>query len=242
MNSIEKEKDKMIPNESKNMELYTKLKNPFLLEKILSKERILHLKREFELKILDNQLTELEVKLIETYLESSDLVLPDKNEDSEQYFLVSLLKHYEDENDANINFRLGYCYDNGIGIAKDKKKAVQFYERSSNAGALNNLAVCYEFGDGVEINKQKSFEYYTKSYQKQKNQDNTFNLAMSYKEGTGIPKNANMAFKLFLEVYQIDDKYMLVINELIECYKFGLGTEKDEQKAKELEKLLLENK
>ncbi len=48
---------------------------------------------------------------------------------------------------------LGYCYDNGQGVAKDLSKAVEFYTLAANQGnafAQFNLGYCYYNGEGVQ--------------------------------------------------------------------------------------------
>ena len=58
-------------------------------------------------------------------------------------------------------FRMGWAYSNGEGVAKDQKLAVSWYKKAAdngNTAAMNNLAVCYANGEGVAKDTKKSFE------------------------------------------------------------------------------------
>lgn len=48
--------------------------------------------------------------------------------------------------DADCELNLGYCYDNGIGVRKNQKKAAYYYKRCADRGdfcGANNLAILY---------------------------------------------------------------------------------------------------
>lgn len=59
---------------------------------------------------------------------------------------------------------LGVCFEYGLGVAKDTKKAVKYYKEGSawgNSASEFALARCYEYGIGLSINLQKAKEYYS---------------------------------------------------------------------------------
>ena len=61
---------------------------------------------------------------------------------------------------------LGMCYEFGLEVAKDAKKAVEYYEEGiswQDSLAEFSLARCYENGIGLEPNLQKAKEYYLKA-------------------------------------------------------------------------------
>lgn len=61
---------------------------------------------------------------------------------------------------------LGLCFEYGLGVAKNEKKAVKYYKKGmlwGNSIAEFALARCYEKGIGLSINLQKAKEYYLKA-------------------------------------------------------------------------------
>ena len=69
-------------------------------------------------------------------------------------WLISVLnKHAEIPDFKNFTvFLLGWCYQNGVGVAKDDKEAVRLYSLAAQQGdsdAQRNLGWCYQ--NGVEL-------------------------------------------------------------------------------------------
>ncbi|UZO02372.1 uncharacterized protein OCT59_020853 [Rhizophagus irregularis] len=80
-------------------------------------------------------------------------------------------------NMGNFYNRIGFCYANGIGTAKDNKKAFEWYTKSAIAGCANgqcNLGFCYANGIGTAKDDNKAFEWYLKSA------ENEFEIAQNY--------------------------------------------------------------
>jgi TPR repeat protein len=72
--------------------------------------------------------------------------------------IAELRKGYTDG-----KFRLGNCFDKGIGIVADKKKAFELYKEIAEKGNINGklqLGNFYNESIGTEINKEKAFELY----------------------------------------------------------------------------------
>ena len=64
---------------------------------------------------------------------------------------------------AISQFNLGLCYEKGMGIAKDEKKAFAWYNKSASQGYANaqaKVASCYEKGIGTNIDARKAVEIY----------------------------------------------------------------------------------
>jgi len=65
---------------------------------------------------------------------------------------IETLKKKAEQGDANAQFRLGWCYDTGQGVAKDEQEAVKWYRKAAeqcHVGAQVNLGISYYFGKGV---------------------------------------------------------------------------------------------
>ena len=61
---------------------------------------------------------------------------------------------------------LGYCYYEGIGVAKDDGEAVEWFRKAAGRGqprALFLLGECYEEGNGVRADLERAIEYYRKA-------------------------------------------------------------------------------
>ena len=57
-------------------------------------------------------------------------------------------------------------YNNGHGVTKDYKKAVEWYTKAAEQGyaiAQCNLGYMYQYGYGVPINLNTAVEWYTKA-------------------------------------------------------------------------------
>ena len=63
-------------------------------------------------------------------------------------------------------FYLSYCYDMGVGTARDEKKAAALLAASAEldyAPAISALGLCYENGRGVERDEKKAAELYARA-------------------------------------------------------------------------------
>ena len=87
-------------------------------------------------------------------------------DDGDYEVMVALLRPLAEKGNAEAQFRLGYCYENGEGMAQDYTQAVYWYEKSAMqnyAGAECNLGWLYETGKGVAQDYGKAFAWYEKS-------------------------------------------------------------------------------
>lgn len=70
--------------------------------------------------------------------------------------------------DEVLLFHLGYCYQNGIGTAINKKRAFECYKKVTEldktvAFGWYNLGYCYQQGIGTEIDKEKAKNLFQKA-------------------------------------------------------------------------------
>ena len=68
-----------------------------------------------------------------------------------------------EQGDAEAQFNLGFCYDDGRGVKKDYGEAVKWYRKAAEqnfAPAQFNLGYCYANGQGVKKNLEEAVEWY----------------------------------------------------------------------------------
>ena len=68
-----------------------------------------------------------------------------------------------EQGDAEAQFNLGCCYENGDGVAKDKSEAVKWYRKAAEKGlvdAQRQLGRCYEKGNGVAKDEDEAKKWY----------------------------------------------------------------------------------
>ena len=71
---------------------------------------------------------------------------------------VKWVRKAAEQNFAAAQLKLGGCYEDGEGVAKDQAEAVKWYRKAAEqnyAAAQYNLAICYERGDGVAKDRAK---------------------------------------------------------------------------------------
>ncbi len=71
--------------------------------------------------------------------------------------------------DSDAQFNLGVCYENGFGVERNLKKAIQWYEAAAglfNARAAMNLGILFHYGLGEPVSRTKSNEWLVKAIAK----------------------------------------------------------------------------
>ncbi len=77
--------------------------------------------------------------------------------------MAKIIKELEEDTSALAKAKLGYIYRNGIGIKKDRKKALTYIIPAAleqNSFAQYNLGFMYSNGLQFETDKKKAFTYY----------------------------------------------------------------------------------
>ena len=169
-------------------------------------------------------------------------------------YSAELVKRAE-AGDAKAQNHLGWCYENGQGVAKDtneatkwfrksiehltsdeiKKSADQTYQKAS-AGDSEAQYVCgsaaYVMRNDVAGKKDSSINqavyWYTKSAE-QGNAKAQVNLGFMYLNGIGVEKDTSKAVKLFSLASEKDNAKAQYY--LGEAYLHGDGVEKNENKS-----------
>ena len=61
---------------------------------------------------------------------------------------------------------IGYCYNNGKGVAKDSAEAFKWFSKAAeknSAWSMNELGRCYGYDWGVAADRDKAISWYRKS-------------------------------------------------------------------------------
>lgn len=163
-------------------------------------------------------------------LELAHLALIDKYEMSYKE-AVKLFKYFSDLDNPSAHLQLGYCYDHGLGVRKNSKKAFELYAKAAGYNldqAMFNLALCYEDGIGVGKNQKKALLWYRRAA-KNKNYEAINTLGYFYLNGEGVRKNYKKALSLFLK--SVEGKYCSAFTNIGVMYLDGNGVKQDKKIA-----------
>lgn len=78
-------------------------------------------------------------------------------------FEIELLKIAAEAGDSASQYKLGYCYDNGLNVKRSINEAVKWYERAADQGhyeAILTLGIFCGFGRGTLANSDKAVEWF----------------------------------------------------------------------------------
>ncbi len=142
---------------------------------------------------------------------------------------------------SQAQFRLGWIYERGIGVAQDFAKAREWYAKAmanGNADALARMGLLYEFGLGVEKSFDKAAEYYQRAI-REDNASGYAYMGYLYETGKGVPRDRERA----AELYRIgmEKGNYLAMTRLGFLYQRGRGVPRDEYRAVELYKQAVEH-
>jgi TPR repeat protein len=133
--------------------------------------------------------------------------------------------------DAEAQFNVGYCYDDGRGVAKDFAEAVKWYRKAAEqnfAPAEFNLGYCYANGQGVRKDKEEAVKWFRKAAE-QNYAPAQSNLGYCYDNGRGVAKDAGEAVKWYRQAAgQGHPEAQLNLGY---CYANGQGVSKDTVEA-----------
>ena len=119
--------------------------------------------------------------------------------------------HVRSVEDALTNvllIKLGNCFQSGIGVTRNFKRAVEWYTKASDQGsayAQNILGDLYRFGFGITYNFKRAVELYTKASE-QGNIEAYFNLGLCYEDGVGVDKDMGVAIEMFTKAVELGHK------------------------------------
>jgi len=99
----------------------------------------------------------------------------------------------------SAQFKLGFCYANGIGVAKDETHAAFWYQVAAESGNVDGqyyLAKAYMDGKGVSKDEVKAMNWYREAAN-QGDASSQYSLGYSYQSGRGVPIDKVQAYVYF---------------------------------------------
>lgn len=137
---------------------------------------------------------------------------------------------------------IGRCYANGYGTEKDEKKALEYYLKAAGRGIPSSfrlVAECFLFGKGTERNPLEAKKWYEKlvkhdysSYGIFPTGDDYLFLGIACKLSAENKASFKKAFEYFQK--SAAEGNPNGINEVGECYFYGIGVKEDNNKAFEM--------
>ena len=123
---------------------------------------------------------------------------------------------------------LGYLHENGICVAVQYTKAIQYYERAIDLGhsfSMNNFGVMLEQGRGVTADLNRAAQHYRNAITLY-NTSAMINLALIHQCGKGtFPKDIEGAIKLYKTAAECGNKNAIAHLGLI--YEMGHGVHRN---------------
>lgn len=115
-----------------------------------------------------------------------------------------LVKSAEKGN-ARASFMLGIIFEQGLGIAADKKQALKWFVKAAEQGdakTQNRLGLWHETGQNVKQDFKAARHWYRKAAE-QGDIHALNNLGIMYSEGTGVPKSPKIAIEWYTNALKI---------------------------------------
>ena len=120
---------------------------------------------------------------------------------------VAKLKVAAEKGHKKAQYRLGYCFDKGKGVAEDDTKAFYWYSKAAeqdHAKAQYQLGRCYKKGEGTKVDLKKAVDLFQKAA-KQGNADAMYALGKCYLKGQGVAADEKKAKSLLLKAIRDEE-------------------------------------
>lgn len=134
---------------------------------------------------------------------------------------------------AQAQYNLGRCYENGIGVFQSYERAAFWYNKAAVSGqpqAQYRLGLCYFEGQGVAQSYENSIYWFTAAMSRGE-VNSQYYLGLCYYKGLGTQKDYQRAVYWLSKASANGD--VRAICSLAECYQKGRGVERNLTKAAE---------
>lgn len=137
--------------------------------------------------------------------------------DRERYAeAVPKLNASAEKGHKKAQYRLGRCYDKGLGVKEDDQAAFSWYMKAAAQGhakAQYQVGKCYKSGEGVAKDRVKAFQYFTLAA-KQDNGKAQLALGKCYLKGKGVAADKAKAAAWFKKAVKDEQDGKEILLEL----------------------------
>jgi TPR repeat protein len=166
------------------------------------------------------------VKSVETALKVTRVTIKQSAETT-----LEQLREAAEQGDADAQYKLGRCYDDGTGVLKNLIEAFKWYYKAAEQGlsaAQFMIGHCLMTGEGVPKDSVEAFKWYRKSAE-QGFSPAQVNLATCYRHGQGVPQNMVEAAKWYHKA--AEQGVAEAQSSLGYFYRMGEGVQQDMAEA-----------
>lgn len=160
-------------------------------------------------------------------LDRKGMALIKKNDPKSDLMACELFRQAAMRGYAESQYRLGYCYESGRGVAQDATVGNHWYLKAAQQGHVNaqyKLGHSYRVGRGVVPDLGVALKWYKKAAESG-DVDAQYNVGWMYATGQGVEVNAEEAVKWFLKA--ADNGSETAQYEIVRRYRLGNGVAKD---------------
>jgi TPR repeat protein len=165
-----------------------------------------------------------------TVEKSANELEADESPENDEPGFIEICKSAE-KGDAEAQYKLGYYYYNGEGIAKNDEQAAKWWRKAAeqeHLAAQSALRICYSNGIGVVKDDSEVMKWSRKTAEKGDPQGQ-YILGNCYIDGIGTEKNEAEAVKWYHKA--AEQGHAEAQHNLGFYYAIGTGVAKDEVKA-----------
>lgn len=163
---------------------------------------------------------------------TSALVSMDREEKSISEKFIGKVSSLAESGNGQACRILADCYLNGICIAKDQAKAVEWYIKAADNGETSSvytLGKLYRDGTGVQKDGAEAVRWFTIAGER----GNVFamnDLAMMYMRGIGVERDMESCIKWLEKAAECG--FVGAMSQLGKIYRDGMGVDKNEEKSR----------
>ncbi len=120
---------------------------------------------------------------------------------------ASRVRPLAEQGDAEVQFRLGFMYAKGQGVARDYSQAVEWFRKAAEQGltkAQYNLGVMYHGGQGVAQDDVQAVKWWRKAAE-QGDAEAQYNLGLAYRLGEGVAQDDAQAVEWYRKAAEQGD-------------------------------------